>query len=210
MMSQADVIRKFKPFPYKKYSGVSSREKLVVFVIKHLESHNIQATFNNICVASFKLFPEKFYFSEEFKEFPHIEMLNRTILHLRPVERNYATGNVRSVYSLTEIGEEIARQVKHDIDSGSLNSGKKKLMDEHKKSSIIDYNDVLRSNLYSNWLKSEDRKIDDMKVWSFFKVTPYTQVDKVKLFIDQTSAYAKVKGDDRIIEFLDLLRKSVA
>ena len=101
MSTYSDQINNINSIPFEKYQTVSSREKLVVYTIKYLKEKNIPTSWNNICIASFKLFPEKFYFSEEFKMYPHIEMLNRTLLHLRPKERNYATGGSRVKYVLT-------------------------------------------------------------------------------------------------------------
>lgn len=208
MTVYADFIKKIQALPYEKYAGVSSREKLVVYAIHYLEVNDIPRTFNNICIATFKLFPEKFYFSEEFKEFPHIEMLNRTILHLRPVERNYASGSVKTDYELTALGKEIARQVEGDIQQGSSSSAiNTKTMDEHKKTSHNDLQKILTSKIYRTWL--ENGTLEEMEIWDFYGVTPYTQLDKIKKSIDETRAYAKSAGDDKAVEFLNLMKGQI-
>jgi len=208
MTVYADFIKKIQSFPYEKYAGVSSREKLVVYTIHYLKTNNIPLTFNNICIATFKLFPEKFYFSEEFKEFPHIEMLNRTILHLRPVERNYASGSVKTDYELTALGEEIARQVERDIQQGNSSAPIiPKAMDEHKKTSHNDLHKIITSPIYKTWIESGT--LEEMEIWDFYGVTPYTQLDKIKKSIDETRIYAKSSGNNKAVEFLDLMKGQI-
>ncbi|MDD2516259.1 MAG: hypothetical protein PHF26_03510, partial [Candidatus Gracilibacteria bacterium] len=104
MLNYVKFIKNIVPeYKAEIYTNVSSREKLVVYAMAYLENNKIPLLFNYICVATFKLFPEKFGFGE-FNEYPHIEMLNRTILHLRPRENNYAEGSVRQEYKITELG----------------------------------------------------------------------------------------------------------
>lgn len=205
-MNYADQIREFKALPFSKYAEVSSREKLVVYSMHHLVQRQIPLSFNNICVATFKLFPEKFYFSEEFKEFPHIEMLNRTILHLRPAERNYATGSVRQNYELTAAGREVAAQVQADID-GVLSLKRvinTQVMDKHKQTSENDYLRIKNSELFQKWVT--DGSIDEMSAWGYFDVTPFTQVDRIQRQIKEMLGYANSKPDDELVIFLNKLK----
>jgi len=154
------------------------------------------------------LFPEKFYFSEEFNEYPHIEMLNRTILHLRPIERNYASGSVRDGYELTPLGEEVARQVKSQIEHGvSSIDAIAKAIDPHKKTSENDLRNLMRSELYNDWLQG--RKANEMEIWAHLGVTPYTQIEKIKSDIRATRDYAKSKGEKDVVDFLDYIKSQV-
>lgn len=206
MTTYSDFIKNIEPINYSKYSNVSSREKLVVYAIDYLNDNDIPPTFNNICIATFRLFPEKFYFSEDFKEYPHIEMLNRTILHLRPKERNYATGSVGQNYALTKVGEEISREVRAEIASGmKKTTAPKKLMDEHKKTNLNDLNKVKRSPIFETWLT--EGKIDDMEIWSFFDSTPFTRINEHKEFVKTTKSYAKDVKDLDVVRFLEELER---
>ncbi len=207
MTAYADLIKNFKPIDIEKYSAVSSREKLVVYTMGYLKEQDIPLTFNSICIATYKLFPEKFYFSEEFKEFPHIEMLNRTILHLRPIERNYAAGSVRMGYELTPLGEEIARQVKTQIESGFSSKHVPQVMDPHKKTSENDLNKILNSDIFKEWLSTSE--VDELKLWDFFGVTPYTQSDKIKSFLRETEEHAKSKDEQKVIQFINFIRSQI-
>lgn len=205
-MNYADQIREFKALPFSKYAEVSSREKLVVYSMHYLAQRQIPLSFNNICVATFKLFPEKFYFSEEFKEFPHIEMLNRTILHLRPAERNFATGSVRLNYELTAAGREVAAQVQADIDGADASREvvNTKVMDEHKQTSENDFLRIRGSEIFQKW--ATDGSIDEMAAWGYFDVTPFTQADRIQRQIKDMVGYANSKSDDELVRFLNKLK----
>lgn len=207
-MHGTEFIKAIKALDFKHYASVSSREKLVVFTISFLSEHEIPLTFNNICIATFKLFPEKFYFSEEFKEYPHIEMLNRTILHLRPKERNYATGSVGTNYKLTPIGEEVARQVVNEINTPTHKPvAPKKAMDDHKKSAFNDLNKLRRSKLYQKW--QSEHQIEAMDAWDYFEVTPYTQINKIKSVVKDTLPYAESQNETDLVELLKAIEKAV-
>ncbi|MBR6640974.1 MAG: hypothetical protein IKL08_02120, partial [Clostridia bacterium] len=84
-MSYREIINKLKPIEYSKYKDVTSNEKLMIYVASVLEKQNVPLTFNYICIATFKMFPDTFWCDEEFKEFPSIDRLNRTYMHLKYV-----------------------------------------------------------------------------------------------------------------------------
>jgi hypothetical protein len=204
-MTDVEFIRSMEAIPFEKYANVSSREKLIAYTISYLREHKIQTNFNNLCVAAFKLFPEKFYFSEEYPEYPHIEMLNRTILHLRPKENNYATGSARSDYILTEIGEEIVRQVQAEITSGIKIEVTKKPMDSHKQTQANEYFKIINSKGYNDFLASSEVDIDH--VWSLFEVTPYTQIEKSRRRLENVLSFCSSSGDIKCKEYLEKLIK---
>ena len=204
-MLDNEFIKQIQPIDFDKYASVSSREKLVAFAIGYLRDQKIQTSFNNVCIATFKLFPEKFYFSEEYPEYPHIEMLNRTLLHLRPKERNYATGSARTDYILTELGEEIVRQVKLDIQFGVKSTVIKKPMDTHKQTQVNEYLKLRSSQGFLLFDSSGEISIDH--IWSFYEVTPYTQIDKLKKKLEIIREYCKASNDDKCREYVDKLIK---
>ncbi len=205
IMKEKDFINGIESFKYEKYSIVSSREKLLAFTIQFLVDNGISSTFNNLCIAAFKLFPEKFYFSEDFKEYPHIEMLNRTLLHLRPKERNYAIGNSKIPYTLTDVGREIAYQVKNDMITDKVTNKVKQVMDPHKNESIKLLSKLKNSGIlvkYDNGLG-----ISDFDLFDFFKVTPYTQEARIKVKLSKLEQYCSGNKEDKYIKLIEILIK---
>ena len=210
MSKYSEFISNIGAIDYKKYSRVSSREKLVAYTIKYLTENKIPTSFIYICVSAFKLFPDKFYFSEEFPEYPHIEMLNRTILHLRPKENNYATGSVGSEYFLTPIGEEVANQVSYDLEvkNDSREVVSKKIMDSKKKAIYNDLKFVKDSREFKSFQKNGI--LTEEAVWSFFNITPYTQAEYTRKFAKNVKAYAGTVSEKEVVTFLTEVIKIIS
>lgn len=205
MNKDIEFIRAIKPvFETERYNKISSREKLTAYAMHFLEKNNIPMLFNYICIATYKLFPDRFYFGD-FKEFPHIEMLNRTILHLRPKERNYATGSVRSDYKLTKLGCKVALDVEKEL-SGKKNIDESKItkIDNIKKTSDSELKKIVTNKLFKNW--ENTGKISEFDIWNYFEVTPYSRMGFIKNQIDELKrTVKKIKCDKKIVTFLNEL-----
>jgi hypothetical protein len=190
-----------------KYLLISSREKLIAYTISFLSEKNIQTSFNNICIAAFKLFPEKFKFSNEFSDYPHIEMLNRTLLHILPKQLDYATGSARIDYKLTKVGEIIAKQVVNDLDGGKGNYKKvNESIDKHKTGQLNDYK-TLKDFLIK--FKNEIFLNDLALIWQFFKVTPHTQINKITNKLEKIEQYSTYVKDDETTVIVKKLIKTL-
>lgn len=209
MLNYVDFIKNIVPeFKPTSVINISSREKLVAYTMAYLEKNNIPILFNYVCIAAFKLFPERFQFGE-FSEYPHIEMLNRTILHLRPKENNYAEGSVRQEYRLTELGRHIASEVEKQL-KGEIPSIKiKKItpIDAIKKNPENDLKKVQQNKLFQSWLSGSI--IDESSLWDFFKVTPYSRIEYVKKEIKDIKLLAKSLNNQKVFDFISFIEKKI-
>lgn len=205
-MTDTEFIKNIRPIEYSNYAKVSSREKLIAYAIDYLNQNNIQTTFNNVCIAAFKLFPEKFYFSDEYPEYPHIEMLNRTLLHLRPKERNYATGSSRTLYILTPLGKEVVKTVKADMSNSNFVDIVKPKMDVYKQSQSGDFEKLINSKGYIIFRESHQAEIDF--IWEMLGITPYTQIEKTKKKLKNIQNFAQSVGNSECIMYInEILRQ---
>jgi hypothetical protein len=206
-MTDKEFIIDIKPLDSEKYLLISSREKLIAYTISYLVKNKVQTSFNNICVSSYKLFPEKFKLSEEFPEYPHLEMLNRTLLHILPKQLDYATGSARIDYRLTQLGEIIAKQVENDLlGIRNIKISKKEIIDKHKTGQKNDYE---KFKLYIN---NHQQKIFDNDldlIWNYFAVTPFTQskklvekLEKIEQFSSSIKDYITVEIIKKIINLI--------
>ena len=153
-MSYKEIINKLKPFEYSKYKNISSNEKLMIYAAYELEKKHVPLTFNYICIASFKLFPEKFCCDEEFKEFPSVDRLNRTYMHLKYVKKGkpYLAGSVKDGYSITNFGKANALEVESIINNSVVDKSiKAPVVDKHKKGYGKDYMDFIESDGYKKY-----------------------------------------------------------
>ena len=200
-----EIIKNIKPFDYSQYVNISSNEKLAAYACYFLDKEGVPLTFSYICVACFMLFPDKFYFDEEFKEYPHIEKLNRTILHMH-TNSNYRiiVGSVKRGYQLTKAGRILAKQIESDILNQEIDTkiDRQKIMDSYKKGVVQDYNKLLKSEFYRiDYATSKD--IDFSLLWDFFQVIPYTQIGKIKKYFIDVKNYAKSVNDEVCVDFCE-------
>ncbi len=206
-MKYLSFIRNIRATDREKYKDVSSREKLVVYTMKFLEDNNIPLSFNYICVATYKLFPERFHLGE-FEEYPHIEMLNRTILHLRPQENNYAKGTAKIGYEITKLGYYIADQVSKELEGGfKKGKGSGIIIDQVKKMPSNTAMKYLNSSIYKKWKESLEITEDDF--WNLFKTIPYSRIDYIKNEIKELKNFTKSKEDDEKASFVLCLEKKL-
>lgn len=208
-MNYKEIINSFEPIEYSKYKSITSYEKLMLYTAMLLESKSIPLTFNYLCIAAFKIFPDSFCCDEEFKEFPSVDRLNRTMMHLKYVQKGmpYLAGSIKNGYSLTNLGKSLAIEVKSIIENTKIDSKiKAPVVDGHKKGFSKDYLLFIEGNEYKDYLKSG--KIDLMYVWKFYKTTPFTQVKTTKENLKSILNYANEKKDDKCIAFVeDVLKK---
>lgn len=207
-MSYKEIINKLTPFDYSKYMNISSNEKLMIYAAYELNERKVPLTFNYICIAAFKLFPEKFCCDEEFKEFPSIDRLNRTYMHLKYVKNGkpYLTGSMKNGYSLTSFGIASALEVKSIITNSVIDKTVKvPVIDKHKKGFGKDYKEFVETPEYKKYLLTQ--QIDLMFIWKFFNVIPYTQIKSIKDDLNDIKEYAKTMHDSTCIEFITEVQK---
>ena len=97
-MTFKETINAIEKIEYSKYASVSSNEKLCIYAAYYLEQRKVPLSFNYLCIATFKLFPDKFCVDEEFPEFPSVDRLNRTVLHcVKPSNPNFCATLITTV-----------------------------------------------------------------------------------------------------------------
>lgn len=208
-MGYKNLINNLKPIDYSKYKDITSYEKLMLYVALVLENKKIPLTFNYLCISAFKLFPDVFCCDNEFKEFPSVDRLNRTIMHLKYVKvKPFLTGTVESGYSLTNLGKSVAIEVESIIKNTNIEDKvKAPMIDTHKKGFSKDYIEFVSSDSYKKYLEANE--IDVMYIWEFFKVTPYTQLKTTKDNLENILNYAKEKNDNKCIEYIEKILKII-
>ena len=209
-MSYKDLINGLTSIEYSKYKSITSYEKLMIYVAMVLEKEKIPLTFNYLCIAAFKIFPDAFCCDEEFKEFPSVDRLNRTMMHLKYVKnaKPYIAGSVKNGYTITSFGRTVAKQVEAIIENAVVdNTVSVPIVDKHKKGFARDYIEFTKGEGYLKYLST--KKVDIMYIWSFYKVTPYTQIKSTKENLKNVLQYAKEKEDLDCIKYIEEVLKKI-
>lgn len=196
-MGYRDIIDNFKPYDYSKYQAITSHEKLMLFTATILEKNNIPLTFNYLCISTFRLFPDKFCLDDEFKDFPSVDRLNRTYMHLKYVKKGtpYITGTQESGFKLTAFGRALAKETEAIINNSVIDKTiKAPTVDMHKSGSVQDYKKFINSEVYIKY--STQGLIDLDLLWKYYNVIPYTQMSKIKNNLNEIKKYASTQSDN--------------
>lgn len=212
-MTYRDIINSIKPYGEEDAAKISSNEKLGAVCALYLTEKQVPLTFNYLCVAMFKMFPSVFYCDLDFKEYPSIDRLNRTLMHMtitKKKDESILQGSAKQGYVLTGFGEFVARQ-SLDILDGHVQSAikvkVKKDADAHKEGPNKEYAFLVESELHQTYKKTGE--IPPFAVWKLFKVTPFTQQSAIKKRISLARIKAKEEGDSTIIELIDKISEVI-
>jgi hypothetical protein len=182
--------------------------RLVSFTIHWLQEQRIVTTFENIVVAAYRMFPEKFAL-EGYPEYPDAARANRALLQLGPKYRNWARGSVRKGFVLTASG-----LIEVDRVKGALLSAKPpeqlKLKQRTAPRTLNLSEELLsieRSALYAKWSKgalSEGTTLDLLEMLSAYAYTPSRALRDRLAVLENT---AKQLGRKDLLEFLESVYK---
>lgn len=203
-MSYKEKIDILEEYDYSQYKDISSCEKLMIFVAYTLQQKNVPLTFNYLCISSFKMFPEKFCLDEEFKEFPSVDRLNRTYMHLKYVKKGkpYITGTTGEGYKLTSYGVSVAEEVEALLSNSVVDKTiTAPSVDQHKKGISKDYSKFKASEGFEKYKSTGN--VDLMYIFEFFNVTPYTRMKMIDKNLVDILEYARQFHDLELEDYVD-------
>lgn len=203
-MSYKEIINSYQAIDYSKYKNITSYEKLMLYVARELKKSKVPLTFNYLCVATFKIFPDVFCIDEEFKEFPSVDRLNRTLMHLKYVKKGkpFLTGSTKDGYELTVLGNSVAEEVEAMINNTKIDKTVRvKAVDAHKKGFSKEYLSFIDGVGYQNYLATQT--VDLMYIWEFYNVTPFTRIKHITENLKDVKAYAKEQKNGACVEYVD-------
>ncbi|MDY2913985.1 MAG: hypothetical protein SOV58_05090 [Candidatus Enteromonas sp.] len=212
-MTYREIINSIEPFDSEQTDRVSSNEKLGAYTALYLKEHGVPLTFNYLCVAMYKMYPHVFYCDDDFKEYPSIDRLNRTLMHMTITKnKNDAilVGSAKMGYELTKVGEFTANQT-HDALTGKIagTTPKKRAasVDSHKEGPMKEYNDLKSSQQYRDFESS--KKISSFTIWRLYKVTPFTQEGMIREKLKLAEIRAKELKDEMVLSFIQALYSQI-
>jgi hypothetical protein len=209
-MSNEDAARplsQIKPFASLTYESFDLN-RLVSFTVHWLQEKLIPTTFENIVVAAYRMFPEKFAL-EGYPEYPDAARANRALLQLGPKYRNWARGSVQKGFVLTASGLIEVGRVR-DALSGAKRPEQVKPRQRGVPRTLNLSEDLVgieRSSLYTKWAKgalSEGTTLDLLEMLSAYAYTPPRALRDRLTVLENT---AKQVGRKDLLEFLESVHK---
>lgn len=200
-------VKSLKPFQEKQYQNIT-QDQLAIFTMYFLEQKEIPLYFEYIGVALFKLFPQKFSLVT-FNEYPDMYRISNLLrLHLRPSDRNYAVGNIKTNFFITPLGKEVAKETEKMLNDFNLQN--KVLIEKNEtqriKSIQGDVNEILSSELFKKW-KANKEKVSEFEILSFLGVMSFTKPDVVKRRILRLKNICKNTKNTDALMFIEYIAK---
>lgn len=208
-MNENEKLRNIKEIDYDRYVDISSLEKMAAYAIKYLNDNQINTTWTNVVIATYSLFPRRFAISEDFLDFPNVERISRTLMHLVPPKgRNYAIGSSKIDYTLTPLGCEVANEVEGIINQeAKIKNRKQEVISSIKTTPMTTYIDIKDSEEFKKFCEKNEYSID--MVWTLYKVIPFTQLDKITKKLVSALKYSQECGDTKCEEFINKMINSI-
>jgi len=208
------TVKNLKPYKEEQYKNVI-QDQLAIFTMDLLEKKGIPLYFEYIGVALFKLFPKKFALIT-FKEFPDLYRISNMLrLHLRPSDRNWAVGNIKTNFSITPLGREFAKETERLLNNPECQKNIRTKKDEAKRIKSIqgDVDEILDSSLFKKWRenKKEENKeeISEFEILSFLGVMSFTKMDVIQKRISRLRDICKNTKNSEAAVFINDIAKSL-
>ena len=202
-------VKELKPFRESQYKNIT-QDQLAIFTMYFLEQKEILLYFEYIGVALFKFFPKKFSLIT-FKEYPDFYRISNLLrLHLRPSERNWAVGNVKTNFSITTLGKEVAKETEKMLNNPNL---QKKVLTQKNESKRIksiegDIDEIINSNLFKKWRENKEN-INEFEILSFLGVMSFTKKEVIKKRILKLKDICKNTKNIEALSFVNYIIKSL-
>ena len=205
------IVEDFDPFPEASYREIDLTG-LAAFCILRLQDLHVPITFENLVVALFQLFPNKFSLVG-FEKFPDAARVGRTLLQLGPKYRNWARGSVQKGFVLTDAGRSKAKIVANALAGASSSTPQRirqpalpRTMDLSK-----DIKTIEDSTLYRKWQTTGAiHQANSIELYDLLGAYAYTpaRVLRERMKLLETTAVQVGRSD--VIEFLNTVQKEFA
>ncbi len=202
-------VENFAPFPEATYQAVDLAG-LAAFAINRLQELQVPITFENLVVALFRLFPEKFSL-EGFEKYPDAARVGRTLLQLGPKYRNWARGSVQKGFMLTEGG--IAKAAK--VGSTLVSGGPESSVQAARRQATPRTRDLKKelraleeSALFQKWKADKLAEGEPRELFDLLGAFAYTPAHALRDRVQLLENAVKEVGRDELLDFLRSVRRT--
>lgn len=200
------VIDALRPYREESYEELDLN-RLAAYTIRRLQDEQIPTTFENIVVAAYKMFPRKFSLVG-FPDYPDAARVNRALLQLRPKYRNWARGNVRKGFVLTESGLREVKQVGESLSLGPKHPGGSvrragRRTPPRTRDLTEDIEFIQHSSLFAKWQQGLLDSATDLEFFNLIRAYAYSPSKAIRQRLETLRNTAIQLNRRDILEFLD-------
>lgn len=201
--SDEDNVANLKEFE-KPYTHVE-KDKLVLYAVDLLEKEKIEATFEKISVAVFKLFPKTFQLVG-FPQYPDGRTIYYSVYNHCTLTKKWLGGNIKSGFFVTEKGRYILNDMwntKSERKNTIKNEGI--LAPMRKEGHFI--KKLKSSNAYKNFLEKKAMSIAEIK--NAFGLPSTADNDLLQAYIKRYESYGELLNDQHVLLFIKEIKNTL-
>lgn len=190
------------------------RDRAVSYTVYFLINNHVEATFQRICVAVYKLFPESFSLSE-FPEYLDSRTVRNCLWHCTHKSKGWLTGSDKTHYSITEKGKEeilVFETLKNSNNPEELpikfKLRKKDLVTKPKDKEINYLSEIKNSTAFIKFVSSNLNEISLLEIKKSLGGDRYSSLsyfeDKIKFILDISQSY----NEKMVIKYLAWIKEN--
>ena len=184
-------------FPEQEYAAIP-KESLIVFSIRSVSAGGEACSFERLVKECFTLFPKAFSLSR-YPQWPDCLKFDRPLRTLR--ERGWIVGGTKTLFSLTEFGEGVAKDTAQAL--RGLGLAKKHVQKTVRGVDTALINSLKESSAYRKFLDGKDEfSISEMEVRALLQCTLETPLRVLRQNLQYSRNLAVDYGSGELLEFL--------
>ena len=182
-----------------------SNDRLILFCVNLLECNKIEATFDKVVVASFKLFPKKFSLIG-FSEYPDGKKIHDCLFHCTYKPKNWLIGNAQSGYRVTDRGKYFLDETKK-IMNGEI-SLNRKYSGVAKRKEVTFISILKKTTAYKKYQEKKGESLNEAEILEALRVNEDSK-NLLKKHYDKYMDYANRIEDKEVLSFLKFIKGKV-
>jgi len=177
------------------------KDRLVLFAVDHLDSTNIEPTFDKIVAATFRLFPKKFSLIG-FPEYPDGRTIYYCVYNHCTITKKWLTGNVQSGFRLTERGKYFLDETRKMLEGKIRITRRYSTIARRKELTFL--RSLKKTSAYRKFMNSKRDQIHESEIFDALKVRSNSE-DLMQRHLKRYLEYAKRLGDEDAVKFLEFV-----
>ncbi len=199
-MTDREKIERLEPSDPEKYQNVDLNH-LVMYAVGQLEKVNADLSFENVVVASFKLFPKKFSLLG-FPSYPDAKRVHDCLFRCTFKTNQWLGGKTRQGFVITDRSRIFIKEAK-DLLHGVTSTKKKVTSRTRRKESLLE--EVVSSPAYLKYSKGNDDSISEGDFCFLLQGTLDSSRDTLKKNLAVLKRFAAELQREEISKFLNWL-----
>ncbi len=203
LIKDEDIIREII-----EYAGTYlslDKDRLILFVVSHLESKKIEPTFDKIVATAFRLFPKKFSLIG-FPEYPDGRTIYYCVYNHCTLGKKWLFGNVQSGFKVTERGKYFLDETKKMLEGKIILSRTYQISPRRKETTFIAM--LKKTNAYKKYIQNKKELINKSEILEAIRV-PLDSKELAQAHLTRYLEYAQRVNDSSVVKFLEFAKEKL-